>query len=405
VRTNDEYGGAEVVGLTTASPGVSSSGAVRDLACSSSTSCVAVGSDGAGRHAAWHFDGTAWTPDVLAFGAEPDTDMTAISCPSSSFCAAIGTYAFGTSRRPTLLTWDGSGWASPPSPFASFDDLDTVETDIDCPSPSFCAATIRAYSDVGEFPDEVTAMWIWDGTTWTALGGPAPTTVDCASPTSCVGLDWRTSYTWDGTTLSSRPLGATAPEVRGLSCAAPDRCVALLGVAGDTISPTRLLTWDGTAATVADLPAPAGQGVVAHDVSCVGPAPARCVVVGQVGPIGGPPSAGAPHALVGDGSGTWTAPALPAGGPGVLRAVSCADTAECQVLGEGSVAGGARPQLALALTLDTWNLAPEPPGAVGAPVPFAAISCVPTSCQAIGRVGPAGAHDTVAATYRWTYPG
>jgi hypothetical protein len=71
------------------------------------------------------YDGTTWSSaDVIDSGVE----LTSVSCPTSSFCAAVD--ADGN-----VYTYDGTTWA-PPQVIDTGGDL----TSISCPSTTFCVA-------------------------------------------------------------------------------------------------------------------------------------------------------------------------------------------------------------------------------------------------------------------------
>ena len=407
LQGNTETRSSSITGLVTTSAGLNlgSSSFVRDISCAAAANCVAVGVDSGGSHAAWHFDGTSWSADSFAVTVQADAHLDHISCPSATFCMAIGTYAHGTRRRPYTLVWNGTTWAAPanPLPFAPAETTGTEGTDVTCLSATFCAATLAQVDDLSEFPTTDTTLATWNGTTWTGQPGTAPLHLACFSPTSCVGLDRGSAYTWDGTAVTSRP-STFIGTVDRISCATPTRCVATL-VPSSFFTPGALVSWDGTTVTTIQAPAPAGQAAVINDISCVGSAPTRCVAVGAVGPTNGYPTTtgGSPYVLVGDGLGTWTAASLPVTGPGSLQAVSCPDTAECLTIGTGSVAGTPRPGLVLGLTVNTWKVAPDLPAGPSGPVTYEDIACAPAVCNVIGPTGPPFGRSAVAAPYRWTY--
>jgi hypothetical protein len=408
VQSNSETHGNAIVGLVTASTelDLDFTHSVRDLACATATNCVAIGTSNGGSHAAWHFDGSSWSADPLTLPVTSDPHLSRISCPTSSSCMAIGTYAHGTRRRPYALVWNGTTWSPPatPLPFVDNDLAGVLDQDVTCLSATFCAVTLRTEDDTGEFPEQATTMYVWNGHTWAGQAGTAPVHLACFSTTSCIGLDYGASYSWDGTTVTHTQQSSLTVDFDRLSCATPTRCAAVILPLDGALDPNQIATWDGTTLVRSNLPAPQGQAGVVTDVSCVGTAPTRCVAVGAVGPIGQAiDTAGTPYALTDDGSGSWTPAPLPASGPGQLRAVSCPDTAECLTVGTGTVSGAAKPELMLALTSDTWKVAPDLPTSPRGTVQYESIACVPGWCGTVGQTGPIGDRDAIAATYTWTY--
>ena len=294
--------------------------------------------------------------------------------------------------------------ARDPLPFVDDDLVGVIDQDLTCLSSTFCAVTLRTEDDRPEVPEQSTTMYVWNGHTWAAQAGTAPVHLACFSTISCIGLDYGASYSWNGTTVTHATNPSLTSEFERLSCATPTRCAAIIGPLSGALDPNQVATWDGTTLIKSTPPAPPGQAAVVTDVSCVGSAPTRCVAVGAVGPIGQPTAtAGAPYALTGDGSGSWTRATLPASGPGQLRAVACPDTAECLAVGTGTVSGASRPQLMLALAIDTWRVAPDLPSSPSGPVQYESIDCVPGWCGTVGQTGPIGSRDAIAAGYAWTY--
>ncbi len=409
VQGNSENHASSIDGLVTASTGLSLdfTSNVRDLACATATNCVAIGTVNGGSHAAWHFDGSSWTIDTLALPVHADPHLSRLSCATTASCMAVGTYAHGTHRRPYALVWNGSTWSPPgdPLPFPDDDLVSLIDLDVSCVSATFCAVTVQSEDDGPEFPITTTTMYVWNGSSWTPQTGAAPVHLVCFSTTSCVGLDYGASYAWNGATITRTDQPSMTVQFQRLACATPTRCVAILGPHFENeLFQSQVATWDGTTFTRTSPPAPAGQVAAFNDVSCVGSAPTRCVLVGAAGPEQQPTAtSGAPYAINGDGSGSWATAVLPVSGLGQLRAVSCPDTAECLAVGSGSVSGTFHPELVLAMAINTWKVAPDLPASPAGSVQYEAISCVPGLCNALGQRGPLGSRDAIAATYHWTY--
>jgi hypothetical protein len=70
------------------------------------------------------FNGVSWSAPA---NIDPAGQVLSVSCPSASFCAAVGDNA---------MTYNGNSWSSP----ASIDDPNTLIS-VSCASSSFCAAT------------------------------------------------------------------------------------------------------------------------------------------------------------------------------------------------------------------------------------------------------------------------
>jgi hypothetical protein len=166
--------------------------------------------------------------------------------------------------------------------------------------------------------------------------------VSCVTARNClaVGVDDNAlkgaggplAETWNGATWRTvsvkLPRGATTGILDGVSCVSAARCVAV-GSSYDKGSGKEFAlagAWDGTAWTLAQLPAPGGANASLSGVSCT--SAASCVAVGSYA-SGGP---AAPLAEIWDGR-RWTQTRPPASGGGLaingLDAVSCASPARC----------------------------------------------------------------------------
>jgi hypothetical protein len=82
---------------------------------------------------AFTFNGTSWSP---ATAIDPGNELSTVSCPSASFCAAAD---YG----PNVVTFNGSSWSAPVN--ADPNGLSMGEGGISwpvvsCPTSHFCAA-------------------------------------------------------------------------------------------------------------------------------------------------------------------------------------------------------------------------------------------------------------------------
>ena len=172
------------------------------VSCWSATSCVAIDSSGN----SFAYDGS-WSP-----GARDTQGLVAVSCDPNGVCATLdsGGYAFfqGTESSAAVLV-------DPPGGNVS---------SISCPSPSFCAAS--------NSPDG--ALLTWSDGTWSGLQavsglGTAPY-VSCSSSTFCVAVDNKGQATmYNGTTWSTPTVIDTAARnaLVAISCTPSDFCMAV----------------------------------------------------------------------------------------------------------------------------------------------------------------------------------
>lgn len=222
------------------------------VACSSHTSCMAVGSgggEGAPLTEAW--DGSQWSVVANPITSQGNY-LLGLSCPAADDCVAVGQRFVGTRRQVTLIEkWDGSSWSVVKSPNdrghrgeGSYNSLSGVS----CVTVSNCTA-------VGSFYDGVvftTLIETWDGIAWSIKRSPnAPSTengltsVSCATTTDCaaVGFYENTSVSdrnlvevWHGGTwarASSANPGNYENIPTSVTCPTTTRCFAV-GYYGDS---------------------------------------------------------------------------------------------------------------------------------------------------------------------------
>ena len=186
------------------------------ISCPTSSFCMAVGSD------MTKYNGTRWSNPIAMAAAPNYIDVDAVSCSSSAFCAAInGGYAY---------TFNGSSWATPVLIDSADADSEGVSPEsfaISCTSPRFCLAL--------EAPDS--KLIIFDGSSWV----PAPssprmsvTSISCVSRVFCLAigsglLSVEVSAIFNGVRWSAP---AAIPADSGpvsVSCVNRDFCVAVGG--------------------------------------------------------------------------------------------------------------------------------------------------------------------------------
>jgi hypothetical protein len=171
---------------------------VSDLSCVSATDCVGIHrGSGSDQSELYVFDGTTWTPTM--WPGTPDLGSggnlpLAVSCASLTSCM-ITSYQGGIRR------WDGSSLTDTTLPSAN-----DLMADVSCPTVSFCLAVGGSIPA----PGSAVALEWTGGTSWTAvpLSGIVSASlyrVSCANPSVCVTTDSSGDFqlgTWNGTTLT-----------------------------------------------------------------------------------------------------------------------------------------------------------------------------------------------------------
>ncbi len=200
---------------------------MRALTCATSSFCV-VGLS-TGQVLMWN--GSHWSKPI----STKLVSITAIACPTTSFCLALG----GLSHAESMETWHGVKWHLGPA-----DPIWSNVAAVSCSSSTFCMA-------VGGFPRAGDTSAIYNGTAWKVLPVPAHegpairfNSVSCPSATFCLATDSgaiqisRTgatvvrgdeAFAWGGTTwIPSHLLSKTTAGVHSAaSCVSATFCTAI----------------------------------------------------------------------------------------------------------------------------------------------------------------------------------
>jgi hypothetical protein len=273
--------------------------------CTSSNSCVAVGSytnSGGARALTEHWDGVTWSTDAAPTPTRASGDeLYAVSCPSATDCTAVGDYLDRSgSYRPLAERWNGTSWAVQPTPALPHGAQGRL-FGVSCPRASTCLA-------VGQSVDKGRALAErWNGTTWSVLKtvqggrfsfGNDLSGVSCAARKNCTAVGFFTNSFgefrtliehWDGTRWTRQP--SPDPNVNdflfGVSCASATACSAV-GRHGDghRVAAVLAVRWNGKKWSVQTPAKPSGATRPRFSgVSC--PSVTSCTAVGSYDISGG----------------------------------------------------------------------------------------------------------------------
>jgi hypothetical protein len=348
---------------------------INGVSCPSTSSCVAVGQiavPAAGETLPVIYTRSAgawtarWAPVPGDSRNPPDAYLYGVSCASASFCVAVGEYYDGSYNQGLVLTWSGGAWTAGKAILPA--DATTASgaadlSGVSCPSTSFCTAVGVYMASSGP------QGWLlsWSGGVWTAAQSPVPADasgeevqlrgVSCPSASSCVAVgeynvgtnvDPGLILTWSAGkwTAASAPLLpgrstlAGTVVLEGVSCPAVSFCTAAGGY-NNTVSSSPdygdhgiLLTWSGGTWTAALSPLPGDSAsppaASLASVFCV--SASSCAAVGQY-------DNSTPQGLALTRSGaSWLAaktplPVADAGWQPQLTGASCASTTSCVAVG------------------------------------------------------------------------
>ena len=353
--------------------------------------------------------GPAWSMVASPSAMAPHGALFGVSCASTSVCAAVGSYVDKFGKQVPLAEVANSGsWSleTAPNPAAS---IMSNLADVSCPAVTACVAVGETSGQPNANVNSTLAE-AWNGTTWALLSTPNPSgtvsnilaSVSCTSAVACVAVGF--SYTsagplaplaeiWNGTAwiIASVPLpaGATAGQLRGVSCVAAGACEAVGTYTPLTGNGMALAeSWDGAAWSIQSTPNPTGGTYsTLSGVSCT--STTACTAVGLYATTG--PET---ELAVGWDGTTWSLQATPIPGgsfQSALNGVSCVSSTNCTAVGFASFTNNDR-SLVVLWNGTTWTIQPSPnPGGTGIVLQLAGVSCPAAgACTAVGWYDPHG---------------
>lgn len=323
------------------------------------------------RTLAARWNGHSWRVQrALAPAEATENILSAVSCVSTGFCAAVGS-TLDVAGNETALTeaWNGSSWTIKPNPNparAFFGVRQTLDS-VSCVSARFCEAVGESSANpgVGQVPGAGAEMW--NGTSWKRLPIPGDSpliSVSCVSVKFCVAVGGIAEVDhWNGQAWSATPSVANL-VLNSVSCVSTRFCDAI----GSDASGTAAEIWTGTAWVRQHNPPPppGDSSIILNSVSCA--MRNYCVVVGDT-PTDLTTGVATTVVELWKGN-TWsvlTVPANPKATGSYLNGVSCTSTTACTAVGEYTfgtppVPGSPLPSLTLAAVWDgnTWVLRTTP---------------------------------------------
>jgi len=153
--------------------------------------------------------------------------LNSISCPTDSFCKAVG-------EGGVILSWNGSTWSADVTVGGE------VFQSVACVSDTFCKAVGPSFNNPG-------SIISWDGVSWSV--DVASTTNDyvavaCQSTTLCKAVGYGgVIYSWNGTAWSD-DTSPTTVSLYGVACTPSGACKAVGG--NGTNNTGRIISWNGT---------------------------------------------------------------------------------------------------------------------------------------------------------------
>jgi hypothetical protein len=407
VTLAESWNGSEWVVQSTPNPSGATSSELTGVSCAASTSCEAVGSysNSEGKRVTL---AESWSSSIWVVQSTPNpsgatsSELTGVSCAASTSCEAVGSYSNSEGKRVTLAeSWSSSIWVvqSTPNPSGA---TSSELTGVSCAASTSCEAVGSYHNSEGK---HVTLAESWSSSKWAVQSTPNPTGataselrgVSCTASTSCETTGsyentadvWLTlAEIWNGSTWTVQstpnPSGSEINELLGVACLSSSACHAVgLTLTTYEAETTLAESWNGTEWKVESTPNLFG----AHEgemlaVSCT--SSKACTAAGDY-----VKEEGVIDTLVEVWAGSeWTIQATPnqtGATTSILGGLSCTSSSACIAVGESQNAEGVISALAERLKSKEWLTlsVPNPTGATASELH--GVSCSTSSaCTAVG---------------------
>jgi hypothetical protein len=348
---------------------------VSSVDCAGARHCVAVGQTASGGNAAVvrHWDGRAWT--TVSDTRPTSTWISHVQCLTDGSCAFV-TDGNGDGVPYVFERWDGAAWSR-------LAHVGTLPKAIELSCGSTLATCAFAGVWAGDGGAERSALLHWTGARWEPdpfEPGEFVDEVECLPDGACVAKTQSRTLTRDGSTW--RSTGVEPPQGQHLACGSASVCfIERYDDAPVPTGPPPIVRWDGTSWQ----PAPVAPNPVISDAALVGvscPTATWCLAVGEYREG----LATRPLAERWNGS-TWSHVAdlpVPADVTVDLKAVSCTAVDRCVAVGSKTRPGEQPSSFAARWTGTAWT--DESAASFAAnPFPLNDVSCVGTTCVAVGN--------------------
>jgi hypothetical protein len=337
--------------------------------------------------------GDGWAISSVPAPSFPNGDLSALSCPSTTTCVAVGGYDDSSGYDHTLAeVQDAGGWSIVPTP-----EIGGL-TGVSCPTSTDCIA-VGTYDNWLAFASVPLAEQ-WNGSGWSSLSLPnvnVPPTdgglqaVSCSSSTACTAVGGSGAEFWDGQDWSSQSIASAPGDVvatlRGVSCTSSTACTAVGSYDdGSGVEQPLAEAWDGSSWSLQTTPIPAGASSARLTaISCVNSS--FCKAVGFYFDSSGTED---PLAEMWDGQ-SWlseTPPNPTTGSDATLTGVSCTRSTSCTAIGTESTSG---PSFAESWDGNDWSAETIPTPDETSGNTLDGVSCASsTVCTAVGATSSGG---------------
>jgi streptogramin lyase len=291
----DAWNGFEWKTQTPSNPSGATAAELHRVSCTSATECTAVGSyknsSGTILTLAERFNGSTWTIQSTPNPSRArEAQLTGVACTSATSCSAVGFARTGpnsSSNMSLAETWNGSEWK-----------IQTTENPsgatnvrllgVSCATASACTA-VGTYTNSSA--NTVSLAERLSGSEWKLQSTPNPSGgknvelngVSCPSASSCTAVGSYANSSGNIASLAERwngsewliqalegPAGAAQSKLLGDSCTPSGRCTAVGWSKASTANATPLAElWNGREWQSWVVPSPSTEGGELLDVSCL----------------------------------------------------------------------------------------------------------------------------------------
>jgi hypothetical protein len=260
----------------------------RAVSCVSSVFCIGAGftydaTDSFYEPLIQSWNGSTWTATPLSLPTgSSSAEFKGVSCSSTTFCMAVGFQIVSGIDQPLAESWNGSSWSMTASPAGITGSLYTQMTSVSCLSTSFCV--VAGYGQPSAGFQAILEQW--NGTTWSANQAVIQAKayllgISCTTMTFCMAVGGNqasaeVTFTemWNGAkwSVQASPNATTATSfLTAVSCAGVAFCAAVGDGSGS--GPNNNITlidvWNGSTWTQSPSPnSPGLHGDYLYGVSC-----------------------------------------------------------------------------------------------------------------------------------------
>lgn len=223
---------------------------LNSASCGSATSCAAVGRSWSGPQAfALTWDGVSWAVQSVPVPAGTTWgELTDVACTSQTSCTAVGVYSLSGTNRPLVERWNGEAWSQEPIPRPEAAQHARLES-ISCTATETCMAVGNWSNAAGEgftyAVRQVGGHWSIESSPNIGSSFNGLTSVDCYGSERCVAAGYSTSperafsMSWSGSSWILEGTPDTEASIWGdrlesVSCTATGQCLDLGSGWGET---------------------------------------------------------------------------------------------------------------------------------------------------------------------------